>query len=78
MSKGGPPRRDLKLVKMLQAAESGAHRGFKPSSLLDDGSAILDKANKISGFLKNQKKRTGTTNAKGEWTGMQRQLQEER
>ncbi|KAG1656798.1 hypothetical protein FOA52_011834 [Chlamydomonas sp. UWO 241] len=61
--------------KRLQELAQG---GASPSSLLQDGDAILSKADKISGFLSKQKSRTNASTGKSDWLIVYQHLQDER
>eukprot|EP00983_Pelagomonas_calceolata_P091879 1157599-Pelagomonas_calceolata.AAC.1 len=50
--------------------------GFSPADLRDP-SDLLDKANKLKGFVQQQNSRTGRSNAKKEWMLAAQQLQDE-
>lgn len=66
------PRKDVALLRKLKDPN------FTPSSLLEEGDALLNKASKLQGFLAKQKERTNASSVKTEWLLTQQQLQEER
>jgi hypothetical protein len=66
-----PPRKDLALLRKLKDP------GFSPSALLEAGDAILERANKLKGFVSGQRNKLGTAAVKTDWTLVHRQLGEE-
>eukprot|EP00201_Polytomella_parva_P020418 CAMPEP_0175039010 /NCGR_PEP_ID=MMETSP0052_2-20121109/264_1 /TAXON_ID=51329 ORGANISM="Polytomella parva, Strain SAG 63-3" /NCGR_SAMPLE_ID=MMETSP0052_2 /ASSEMBLY_ACC=CAM_ASM_000194 /LENGTH=194 /DNA_ID=CAMNT_0016300651 /DNA_START=61 /DNA_END=641 /DNA_ORIENTATION=+ len=66
------PRKDLALIRRLRQ-----NPGCSPTSLLDDGSSILEKAEKLKRFVNQQRTRTENKSTKMDWYITQRQLREE-
>ncbi|KXZ46937.1 hypothetical protein GPECTOR_39g431 [Gonium pectorale] len=64
------PRADIALLRKLKADPN-----FSPSSLLNAGSDILEKANKLKGFVSEQRGKLGASAAKTEWLLAYQQLQ---
>lgn len=56
------PRADIALLRKLKADPN-----FTPSSLLNAGNDILEKANKLKGFVSQQRGKLGASTAKTEW-----------
>ncbi|KAJ9520391.1 hypothetical protein QJQ45_000142 [Haematococcus lacustris] len=79
MSKSGSQggRKDIALLRKLKS-QSLRDPTFQPSSLLGEGNGLLEKADKLKSFLKQQKSRTDTSTAKTEWILAAQQMQEER
>ncbi|GFH08651.1 uncharacterized protein HaLaN_03643, partial [Haematococcus lacustris] len=67
-------------TRMWQEAEQPGLRDptFQPSSLLGEGNGLLEKADKLKSFLRQQKSRTDTSTAKTEWILAAQQMQDER
>ncbi|KAG2433326.1 hypothetical protein HXX76_008392 [Chlamydomonas incerta] len=56
------PRADIALLRKLKADPN-----FTPASLLNAGNDILEKANKLKGFVSQQRGKLGASTAKTEW-----------
>ncbi|GFR52442.1 hypothetical protein Agub_g15016 [Astrephomene gubernaculifera] len=66
------PRADIALLRKLKADPN-----FSPSSLLNAGPNFLEKANKLKGFVAEQRGKLGASAAKTEWLLAYQQLQNE-
>ncbi|GIL90390.1 hypothetical protein Vretimale_18274 [Volvox reticuliferus] len=64
------PRADIALLRKLKADPN-----FSPASLLNTGPNILEKANKLKGFVEYQRGKLGASAAKTEWLLAYQQLQ---
>ncbi|MEW5300931.1 MAG: hypothetical protein WDW36_003822 [Sanguina aurantia] len=74
MSKARAPHTGAALLRKLKLAqESGSTASF----LLEDGAALLNKADKLRGFVKQQRQRTDSSSAKSSWMTMTMQMQAE-